>query len=691
MVIFLTMEYTFEGCPHHNICLYNELNIQIGFEECIDIRRKVKAFEATNKDRISVFHPYLETICAGSVAEGFRHGQTDRDYVKVLKDITVLDCDTEVVYSREPNTKITLRISKDPSCWKEGYVMLKYTSDGKDTFEDHAQCIDYANINGFVSSRRFKEWWIKKNIHLDANIDFFIHGPCVSVSGLSSDQDIAFSLECPFWPTQAREWISRPRLWPSQKLVNEIVQNGCHIVPLGPFKDVKDDMLWRLSFNKAEQKLIFAFNQTQFLCYGLFKIVLKECIEKMENYPENTLCSYFIKTLMFWIIQETATDLWQPHNIVICYVMCFVRLLVWVKKEECPNFFIPSRNMFETKVNIKTKELLLKTLKETLEMGIWNCFAKCSKRFFINNHHGNSKTLFMKPYFIDQSFLRECRVLSSSFLVEDLCQFNQIDQHLATTSYELEAEFLVCQRLSMYQRKAVKSLSYSDQIKYFTKAKSLDLTRGPLMLATCIYCAAKYTKAIGIVEDTSRSLSKFTFYAGINGADITKLDETFLEYLYSPRNLRYSLREKREKLMAMDIIIHKETDVVTKTPNWKNIPDEIHFDLLFQRTSMIIHPLVYLYFLKFLCCKHLKRKDDASAALKELEITVAEVCKYDDKPVAHLILGILYEEDKRFDEAICQYEVSLSLRSTFTSTLCRSYLVRKYIKFCTPEANYDVD
>lgn len=170
-----------------------------------------------------------------------------------------------------------------------------------------------------------------------------------------------------------------------------------------------------------------------------------------------------------------------------------------------------------------------------------------------------------------------------------------------------------------------------------------------------------------------------------------KLDETFLEYLCSPRNLRYSLREKREKLLAMDIIIHKETDVVTKIPNWKNIPDEIHFDLLFQRTSMIIHPLVYLYFLKFLCCKHLRRKDDASAALEELEVAVAEVCKHDDKPVAHLILGILYEEDKRFDEAISQYEVSLSLRSTFTSALCRSYLVRKYIKFCTPEANYDVD
>lgn len=326
------------------------------------------------------------------------------------------------------------------------------------------------------------------------------------------------------------------------------------------------------------------------------------------------------------MIQDTASDLWHPHNIVICYVMCFVRLMVWVKKEECPNLFIPSRNMFETKVNRKTRDLLLKTLKEALTIGIWNCFARCSKRFFINNHHGHSKTLFMKPYFVDQSFLRECRVLSSSFLVDDLCQFDRIDQHSNTTSSELEAGFFVCQRLSMYQRKAVKAMSHSDQIIYFTKAKSLDLTRGPLMLATCIYCAAKYTEAIRIVEDTSRSLGKITFYAGINGANIMKLDEeTFLEYLCSPRNLRYSLREKREKLLAMDIIIHKETDSVTKIPNWRNIPDEIHFDLLFQRTSLIIHPLVYLYFLKFLCCKHLRRRDDASSALKELEFAVAKV------------------------------------------------------------------
>lgn len=107
--------------------------------------------------------------------------------MKVFKDIIVLDCDIEVVYFWELNIKIILCISKDFSCWKEGYVMLKYISDGKDIFEDYVKCIDYVNINGFVFSCWFKEWWIKKNIYLDVNIDFFIYGLCVFVFGLLFD------------------------------------------------------------------------------------------------------------------------------------------------------------------------------------------------------------------------------------------------------------------------------------------------------------------------------------------------------------------------------------------------------------------------------------------------------------------------------------------------------------------------
>lgn len=112
----------------------------------------------------------------------------------------------------------------------------------------------------------------------DPNMDYFIHGPCISILGMSSDQDIAISLECLVWPRQANKWVKRPRLWPSQKLVNEIVQNGCHLVAVVPSKNVKEDRLWRLSLNNAVKKLVMAFNNTKLLCYGLLKVVLKECI-----------------------------------------------------------------------------------------------------------------------------------------------------------------------------------------------------------------------------------------------------------------------------------------------------------------------------------------------------------------------------------------------------------------------------
>lgn len=87
-------------------------------------------------------------------------------------------------------------------------------------------------------------------------MDYFLHGSCISISGTSSDQDIAISLECLFLPRQAKEWIKRPRLWPPKKLVNEIMQNGCHLFAIGPAKNVKEDLLWRLSFNNAE-KIVF--------------------------------------------------------------------------------------------------------------------------------------------------------------------------------------------------------------------------------------------------------------------------------------------------------------------------------------------------------------------------------------------------------------------------------------------------
>ncbi|XP_061186707.1 uncharacterized protein LOC133194815 [Saccostrea echinata] len=684
------MEYKFGNCIQHNKCLYYELNIQLGFEESIQMRRNVKEFEMRRKDSLSIFHPYMETICTGSIAEGFRHGQTDRDYMKVLKDINIIHSNMEKLYSREGNNsdkKLTLVISHESSHWKEGYVLLKFQNSGEDTFEEHAQCIQSALVGTYVSSHGFKKWWIERT--KDPNTNFFIHGPCISVTGVSSDHDMAFSLECPFWPPQAKEWVDRPRLWPSKQIVREIELDGCHLVALGPIKDVENDLLWRLSFNKAEKRLVFAFNHTQFLCYGLFKIVLKECIEKIDTYPENSLCSYFIKTLMFWVIEETAPELWCPNNIVVCFLLCLLRLTHWIKIGRCPNFFIPERNMFKSKFHGQTKMQLIETLKTVFKMGLWNCFAKCEKRFHITSHYEETIIPCFKPYFVDQSYLREFRVLSSSFQTDDLCQFSKMENSNLENLSEVEIEFATCQRLSLFQREALKARTHEEQLDYFSRAKELDLTRGPLMFATCLYGVKKYSQVIQIIQQIKMSLSKFTFYAGINTAEI--IPDSIAEYAFSA-TVQRCLREKRERFLAMDIILRKEIiqkdderGVFRKRPNRENTPSELHFDIFCQRTSLVIHPLVYLHFLNFLCQKHLDQNNYAKKALSELENVVFEVCKHDDLPMAHLILGISYEKERRFEDAVYHYKESYRKRSSYTSALWRAFFIQQYVQLCCPK------
>lgn len=465
------MNYRFENCTNHNICFYHELNLRMGFDKSIEIRRKSQEFEVSMKKRIS--NPYIEEIVTGSKADGFLHGKSDKDILHIFKDVKILDLEEKVVQYNKMGRKITLKINKDLEYWEEGYVLLKYISGGIDTLPKHVQCINNSKLNGFVSSHRFKESVLDMRKNEFLNNNYFIHGPCISYCGLLTDVDIAHSFECNFWPLQAKEWIRRPRLWPSQELVTEIVQNGCHVVPLGPLKSVKDDLCWILSFNNAEQRLVFAFNHTQFLCYGLLKAVMKECIQKMKGYPENTLCSYFIKTLMFWIIQDTAIDLWQPNNILICYVVCLVRLLVWVNNEECPNFFIPSRNMFKAKVTKQTKKHLLNTMAEVFKMGVWKAFARCSECFSVSSHFQESDIPYHRHYFINSSFFSECRHLSTHFLYDDQCHIGYLDYFLDTCSTfsELEAEFFKCSELSMYQNLAIRQLSLKDQKKYLTNAK----------------------------------------------------------------------------------------------------------------------------------------------------------------------------------------------------------------------------
>ena len=107
-----------------------------------------------------------------------------------------------------------------------------------------------------------------------------IHGPCSSGVVGTQEYDFAYCLNSNTFPKAAHGCIRRlhERGWPSHQVLQDIVTGGCHFVAIPAKLPNFEHLEWRLSFSVAETKLIHNMNHTQFLCYGLLKIFLKEAI-----------------------------------------------------------------------------------------------------------------------------------------------------------------------------------------------------------------------------------------------------------------------------------------------------------------------------------------------------------------------------------------------------------------------------
>lgn len=105
-------------------------------------------------------------------------------------------------------------------------------------------------------------------------------------------------------------------------------------------------------------------NYAQILCYALLKIFLKEGLEH-EDFCKDLLCSYFLKTCLFWLIEETDNDaeVWNVDNLWNCFSLCLNKLKTWIASGNCPNYFILENNMFSGRIlDEAEKDILLQLI-----------------------------------------------------------------------------------------------------------------------------------------------------------------------------------------------------------------------------------------------------------------------------------------------------------------------------------------
>ncbi|XP_062592428.1 uncharacterized protein LOC134253853 [Saccostrea cucullata] len=355
----------------------------------------------------------LENIQSGSWREGFRIPTSDIDMMHWSSYHKVICENFQINLYRSPKHTLILMECND---LPPGFSKLILIGQAKDEILGNS-CI-IINNEVYISSCLFREYTLRSlhNISFTPSLRNVSHGPCFTyVIAQHKEIDNVLCLRSHHWPTDALPWMQRchQQGWPVENVLSEILRGGFHVVPIGSTPENEEE--WRISFSRAEQKLVYSMDHCQFLCYGLFKIFLKEVINSQCN--TQVLSSYYIKTVVFWVIQTKRSLAWTPENLLACFWECFKLLIYFVHNGECPNFFIPQNNMFRLKITGSVQASLFRQLCYLYYEGI-SCllFSPTLRRFLsipiVNRTLSvcTNEVRFISSAELDMSFVRELPV-----------------------------------------------------------------------------------------------------------------------------------------------------------------------------------------------------------------------------------------------------------------------------------------
>ena len=161
--------------------------------------------------------------------------------------------------------------------------------------------------------------------------------------------DYVDAVFCPIWPSGAEEWITRKREhgWPTDELINGVVQGGFHLVGKPHPYHQESKVEWRFSFSKAELILITNWNANQLYIFQILKFIKNDLIERCCGGTQSLLSTYHFKTLMLWACEEKSEDFWDDENIVTSVQELMINMIEWLVEKRCPNYFVRINNMLD--------------------------------------------------------------------------------------------------------------------------------------------------------------------------------------------------------------------------------------------------------------------------------------------------------------------------------------------------------
>ncbi|XP_062609557.1 uncharacterized protein LOC134271358 [Saccostrea cucullata] len=545
-------------------------------------------------------HHYITIVGTGSHREGFRLLGSDRDIMSWSNHLRVIwDLNQARSYRMRQ-----LLILADSSDSPPGYTLLQSLTTPVIT--------DYLKLPLIrINDKLYLSSSLNRILEMELP-GSFEHGPCSSgvILGMI-EYDRASCYASDFWPPSASSWIERCHSWPHPSVVDEIVTNGCHFAAIGHKLGNHENTEWRISFCTAELKLVYSMSHIQFLVYGLLKLFLKEVISSRLGEEGKLLCSYHMKTAVFWVLQENIMPYWNPQNLLQCFWVCFKHILKWVYEGICPNFFIPENNMFLTKIYGNSQRTLFQKLYTLYESGLESLLHSPS----IGQH---LKVVLENPT-LRVSTDERSLVTEFDFFLELLSEVSQNDSHglhsfrwcinLLKIVEQLVNLPLTQNHVAMLQKRTafiLKCIAFMfnmytatkvNKIKYIADKISIQLLKlavkfgfdsDLLYIAMYYYKTSRHVKALSVLKMTMK-----------------RFDHEYLIYNEKPCIHPRNLPKQMKPVVTQDIKLLKNICYL----------NELRLEQCLQQkrpSFLLIPPHVMIVLLEFLCYKQTNLVDAMS-------------------------------------------------------------------------------
>ncbi|XP_013416040.1 uncharacterized protein LOC106177725 [Lingula anatina] len=475
----------------------------------IDLREILDNSYTNDPDKYRVFS-------LGSSGESSSYG-LNADAIPVPSDSDIMVCELE-----------KLVICEKDDLPRANRALEVYEWDGQGMHDGYGMLRKLNSKNGYTSSGVAADAFYRE---YKMHMAFFgpeRQGPAVSlnVSGNRKDTSMDYVLAYPFasWPHCVRKWFRRTRRfgWPKTADIATILKDGCHVVPVGHKNSIvpRQRYQWRISTVVAERTLIRSFNDTQHRTYFILKyiksLIAAEIDERFEN--QNVLCSYHMKTVMFWMVHETPPELWQRGSLVRCVKECLARLQSFVDEGYLPVYFVPENNLLDTATDVQLKLLsyAIKSYRVNISLVLMMISSLKERKDGTGNLQfrlcGIQCLPYLKP---DDIQMEDPLTMAVSFKrIKKICLSTK-NKTVGRLVFRLIQMFCfqslgcMCQELAMLQGND----SYFRQAEIFLlSAVNLDKVGSRLKVANLYYSRGKSAKAVGKLEEAAMYFEKAKKY-----------------------------------------------------------------------------------------------------------------------------------------------------------------------------------